>query len=258
LAPRALACAALDSIPSLMPASSPVADHFRKNAPLDRHQSFRHRAVLGMLRGLEGRVLDYGCGYGDLTYAISKSNPVLGVDVDPERVAFAAKEYAPISFRQCRADGLDLPDAEFDIVTSVVVLPFVPDPDDYLAEIARVLKPGGYLIIAARNVPLLTRAADFVRQRLLRRKPPTRLFCTSPGQVRDLLVRHGFQVLRRGAFYDPPFERRESVVDLINGAIALLDERLRLGRWAPYPLFLARRSTMRGVSQSPATIEFTE
>jgi ubiquinone/menaquinone biosynthesis C-methylase UbiE len=223
-----------------MPASPPIADHFRKDAPQDRHQASRHRAVLSMLRGLQGQVLDYGCGYGDLTYAISKTNPVQGVDVDSERVQFAAKEYAPISFRQCRADGLDLPDAEFDIVTSVVVLPFVPDPDAYLAEIRRVLKPGGHLIIATRNDPALTHLASSLRARRGKEEERRGLFCPSLGEVMRLLEQHGFRVLRRSAFYDPPLERRGSVFDIVNGTIALLDEALALARFAPYLLFLAR------------------
>ena len=76
------------------PRDQAVPVHFHRGAPQDAHQARRHRAILGAMKGLAGAVLDYGCGWGDITFAISRTHPdVRGVDVDPQRVAFAAAQY---------------------------------------------------------------------------------------------------------------------------------------------------------------------
>ena len=38
-------------------------------------------------------IIDYGCGYGELTWELAKTHDVTGVDLNPERVRFAAREY---------------------------------------------------------------------------------------------------------------------------------------------------------------------
>src|SRR5262249_53376894 len=126
--------------------------NFYKGARRTWHQLRRHGSVLRLLRRVQGDVLDYGCGYGDLTYAIAQTHPVRGVDVDPRRIAFAAREYAPIPFSVCRPEGLDFPDRSFDVVTSVVVIHFAPDPLAYLREIHRVLRDDGHVLIVAMNL----------------------------------------------------------------------------------------------------------
>ena len=222
-----------------------VPAHFRKDAPQNPHQRRRHRAVLALIDGLSGRVLDYGCGYGDLTYAISRTHPdVLGVDVAPDRVAFALREYAPLPFEVCPERGLNLPDASFDIVASVVVLPFVPDPDVYLADVHRVLRPGGYLIIATKTWPLLRRVWRKLRDGSgegARRGQVVRHLHTLD-TTEALLQAHGFTVLRREAFYDPPFTNIKNAADVLNGLVDVVSEALRLKTPAPYPLLLARRN----------------
>jgi len=234
--------AVADSTASLV--RSEVPRHFRKDAPKSAHQSRRHRAVLGLLERLPpGRALDYGCGYGDLTYAISRTHPdVLGVDTAPERIEFARAEYAPLRFEVCAAQGLDLPDASFDIVTSVVVLPFVPDPGAYLDEVRRVLRPGGHLIVATKTWPPLRRIYHRLRGGSGgTAKKRSTLHLHTLGAAAALLAAHGFSVLRRDAFYDPPFSNRKNAGDLANSVVELGCELLRLKTPAPYPLLLARR-----------------
>src|SRR6516225_1860816 len=105
-----------------MPDAKSTGDHpfpgvpanYRKGARPTWHQRRRHRAVLRLLQGVSGKVLDFGCGYGDLAYAIAQTHSVEGVDVDPDRVAFAAHEYAPIPFSRCDPAKLPFPDQSFD------------------------------------------------------------------------------------------------------------------------------------------------
>ena len=224
-----------------------VPENFRKGAQPNAHQRQRHRVVLDLLRGLSGEVLDYGCGYGDLTHAISRTHAVRGVDVDAARIAFAQDQYAPIPFAVCGDDRLAFADATFDVVTSVVVLPFVPDPDVYLREIHRVLKPGGHLILVARTQPWLNRLYQRWRSGGERERGKTpwnggsTLFTAPPQVVEKRIVAHGFDIQRRGALYDPPFENHKNLRDLANSLVELVGERLALDAVAPYPVFLARR-----------------
>lgn len=224
--------------------SGDIPRHFYRDAPQDPHQRRRHQAVLSLLRDLPpGRVLDYGFGWGDIAWAASRTHPdIHAVDVEPRRVEFARQQYAPIPFDQCRPDGVDFADASFDIVLSIVVLPFVPDDEAYVAELRRVLRPGGHLVIATKTSQFLPRVWMRLSGRRERdRNPAPGIRHHDAADAAALLCRHGFTVLRREAFYDPPFEARRNVADLVNGVFEVAGDALGLVDPAPYPLFLARR-----------------
>jgi ubiquinone/menaquinone biosynthesis C-methylase UbiE len=194
------------------PSYSWVPASFRKGARRGWHQRRRHAAVLRLLKGLNGEVLDYGCGYGDVSYAVSATHAVRGVDVDPVRVAFAAQEYAPIPFQVCDKHTVPFPEATFDVVLSSVVIQFVEDPVAYLEEVKRVLRPGGYLLLICRQRPLIRLAL----RRALGRGPVSELTWVGPDgqsqqvwlpaipEFEDFVTQQGFQALRKDHFYDPP------------------------------------------------------
>ncbi len=224
---------------------SDVPTHFRRDARLDAHQRRRHEAVLSALRSLPpGRVLDYGCGWGDITWAMARSHPdIHAVDVDEQRIRFARLEYAPLDFSVCAETGLGFPDASFDIVTSIVVLPFVPDEATYLAEIARVLRPGGHLVIATRVCPLLRRLwHGMLGQSLRSRETSVGRRIHLPGDLRRLLADAGFHIVGQGGFHDPPFEARKNAADIVSGSIELIGESLGIVATAPYRIFIARKA----------------
>lgn len=97
------------------------------------------------------RVLDYGCGsgYGSARIA-GVAREVVAVDVAPDAVAYAAERFARSNLRFDAIDPtqpLPFPDASFDTVLSFQVFEHVEDPDRYLAEVRRVLAPGGTLML---------------------------------------------------------------------------------------------------------------
>lgn len=202
------------------------------------HQRRSNRAIVSLLSGVQGSVLDYGCGYGDITFEISKRNPVQGVDVDPARVAFASREYAPIRFQVCRPDGLDFDDESFDVVVSSAVIHFVPDPLRYLEEARRVLRDRGHLLIVCSNVMIMLNTM----RRLLGRPqkpPPMRIMYRS--EVADMLEHSGFEIVRETFFYDPPFISWKNPGDVLIGTINQTLSLLRVRATCGYFLLLARK-----------------
>jgi SAM-dependent methyltransferase len=105
-------------------------------------------------------VLDFGCGTGYGTHRLADSaSHITGIDVAPGAVAFAQDRYLPQAesagnaLEYVRIDPVELSplpfaDNHFDTVVSFQVIEHVPSVATYLAEIRRVLKPGGTFICA--------------------------------------------------------------------------------------------------------------
>jgi SAM-dependent methyltransferase len=133
------------------------------------------------------RVLDLGCRYGALTRAYVDGNEVVGVDVDREALAEAAK--LGIETRWADVDEpLPFEDASFDVVAAGELLEHVRDPERLTDEILRMLRPGGTFVGSVPNAFRLKNRLRF----LLGRKPeddPTHLHMFSPDEVRALLRR---------------------------------------------------------------------
>ncbi|WP_306357742.1 MULTISPECIES: bifunctional 2-polyprenyl-6-hydroxyphenol methylase/3-demethylubiquinol 3-O-methyltransferase UbiG [unclassified Nocardia] len=108
------------------------------------------------------RVLDVGCGGGYTTeFLHARGSVVSGVDVSPKLVA-AARQHAEqtgkdIDYRVGAAEALPFDDAAFDIVTCVDVLEHVQSPRAAVAEIHRVLRPGGLFMYDTINRTFMSR-----------------------------------------------------------------------------------------------------
>jgi SAM-dependent methyltransferase len=98
------------------------------------------------------RILDVGCGTGSLAFAVaarSQHSKVLAIDLSPEYIEHARRlnRGQNIIFQVGDACALPLPDHALDRVLSLLVLHFIPQTGQALAEMRRVSKPGG--VIAA-------------------------------------------------------------------------------------------------------------
>lgn len=112
-------------------------------------------AIAGLQPG--ETVLDLGSGGGlDCFLAAQKVGPagkVIGVDMTPEMVARARANahkggYSNVEFRLGEIEALPVADASVDLVISNCVLNLVPNKARAFAEIARVLKPGGRMMVS--------------------------------------------------------------------------------------------------------------
>lgn len=108
----------------------------------------------GIARGQ--RVLDIACGTGVLSRHAARLTGAEGhvTGLDPSAGMLAtAQEVAPeIDWRQGTAEAMDFPDASFDAVMSQFGMMFFADKPGAVAEMRRVLKPGGRLAVAVFDV----------------------------------------------------------------------------------------------------------
>ena len=117
------------------------------------------------------RVLDCGCGLGWFVKILGElyPSPLYGCDSDVPRLAAAQREVAGRAGLSA-ADILSLPypDAAFDKIVLSEVLEHLPDDTGGLAEVCRVLKPGGRVAITVPNhdYPLLWDPVNWVRERV--------------------------------------------------------------------------------------------
>ena len=116
-------------------------------------EAIEQRLVLDLMGDLAGaHVLDVGCGDGALVCAAaSRGAEATGVDPDPAMLDAARtradKDGITAAFLEGRIERLPFPDASFDVVASITVLCFVSDASGALREMARVLRPGGRLVL---------------------------------------------------------------------------------------------------------------
>jgi len=109
-------------------------------------------AAFAALAGAEWTIGDLGCGTGQLSAALAPFVArVVAVDASAAMLQAAKRRlqaFTNIDLRRGELEALPIDDGRLDAATLMLVLHHVPDPAQALAEVARVLKPGGRVIIA--------------------------------------------------------------------------------------------------------------
>ena len=103
------------------------------------------------------RILDVGCGTGSLTFALPQAADlaeVAAIDFSPVFVAAAQQRNTDprITVAQGDACAIPFPDGRFDRALSLLVLHFVPQADQAVAEMRRVVRPGGVVAAAVGTI----------------------------------------------------------------------------------------------------------
>jgi len=118
---------------------------------LTYHFHVRRQRVLELLPERLGRVADVGCGPGVMVEAVlNRGGTFDGVDLSPEMVREARGKFGHlgnVSFREGSIEALTLPDAAYDQALCMAVIEYLSAPRRAMAEIARILKPGGIAIV---------------------------------------------------------------------------------------------------------------
>jgi ubiquinone/menaquinone biosynthesis C-methylase UbiE len=123
----------------------------------DKQMAFLDRKVFGDSRqwvchGAAGDVLEVGIGTGLNLDSYPADVSITGVDLSPEMLGHARRRAAasgrPVTLRVGDAHRLEFPDASFDTVVCTFALCAIPDDRRAIAEMWRVLRPGGRLRLA--------------------------------------------------------------------------------------------------------------
>jgi trans-aconitate methyltransferase len=175
-------------------------------------------AVVDLLDPQPGeRVIDLGCGSGDLTAAIAERGAdVLGVDSSPEMLARAAERFPHL--RLLLADGHELlVDEPVDAVFSNAALHWMRDPDEVLAAVRGALRVGGRFVAEMGGAGNVAQLIAALRAAAFRLDLDTDLelpwYFPTPGEQASRLEQAGFTV-RLLHYVDRP----TPLVDCTDGA----------------------------------------
>jgi len=194
--------------------------------------ALEERLILHLVGPPSGlRILDVGCGDAALAVALAKQDAIVtGVDSDPRMLAAgrarAEAGGVAVQLRQGDVRALPFPDGSFDLVLAVTVLCFVDDAARAVSEMARVLSPGGRLLIGELGRWSLWAAKRRVSGWLGSRAWRAATFRSTPA-LKALVTEAGVAVTGvHGAIYYPPLR---PMAALLAGCDAWIGKRTTAG-----------------------------
>jgi SAM-dependent methyltransferase len=139
----------------------------------------------------DGAVLDFGCGTGGMLSHLERFGDVSAVDGDEQAVAFCDRRGRAEVQHLPAGHPLPFAEASFDLVTSFDVLEHIEDDLAALRDLARVLRPGGRLVVAVPAFALLWGDQDVISHHFRRYRWP---------QLRGRLRAAGLEPLHHSYF----------------------------------------------------------
>ena len=117
-----------------------------------------HRYLLAQRYAAGKKVLDLACGEGYGSYFLSQTaKSVLGVDISTESVTHAQETYKRPNLAFCTGSIIAVPPEAgnaFDVIVCFEALEHIAEQDELLAEVKRLLTPGGMFIVSTPNKPV--------------------------------------------------------------------------------------------------------
>ena len=114
------------------------------------------RAAIAATNSIGGRVLEVGVGTGISLPQYASNTRIFGIDISAAMLRKAKTRVAELGLKNVEglavmdAEKLDFPDRSFDVVMAQYVVTAVANPEATLDELARVLRPGGEIILLSR------------------------------------------------------------------------------------------------------------
>ena len=181
------------------------------------------------------RVLEVGCGWGELAAWIGRETGarVTAVDLSPRMVELAKE--AGVAAQVADVQQLPFEDGSFDVAVAAWMLYHVPDRDRAVAELARVLRPGGRLVAATNSTTHLHELRDLVGS-----GPSTIAFSRESGE--ELLAQRFATVRRHDVDGELVFADRGEVEEYVRASISMSPFVGNLPEEIGEP-FVARRAT---------------
>jgi len=157
-------------------------------------------------RPQSGRVLEIGCGLGHLLGWLAEKYSIYGIDVNPWALRDASRNVPEGNFLLLSAEDMGIfPDGIFQVVIAKHVVEHLPDPEGAIAEMSRVLAPGGLLLLATPNTSSITRSIK--KRDWIGYQDPTHVSLWSPEAWLGTLER--YQIAPRkvysDGFWDAPY-----------------------------------------------------
>lgn len=180
-----------------------------------------------------GKLVDVGCGEGQVARMATELNSmdVVGIDPAMSQVVVASERGGGPVYLQGSADALGLPPASMDAAVACLVFEHIEDLDSALAEVARVLRPGGTFLLLLNHPLLQTPGSGWIDDQMI--DPPEQYW-----RIGAYLVEGDTEEqVERGVFirfFHRPLSR------YLNAAADLGLQLVRMEEPAPPPGFLAR------------------
>jgi ubiquinone/menaquinone biosynthesis C-methylase UbiE len=143
------------------------------------------------------RALDVGTGAGALAFALAPLvREVVGLDPVPELLELARERSLPnTQFVEGDGTALPFPDDAFDLAGTHRTLHHVAQPERVVAELARVTRPGGHVLVVDQLAPADSAAAAALHEFETVRDPSHARLLTD-GELRELFAANGLVLLR--------------------------------------------------------------
>ncbi len=129
--------------------------------PIQHEHHHRYLLAASYCHGKD--VLDIACGEGYGSCLLSTvANSVVGIDIDPDTVAFAQRLYSneKLQFKRGDAVAIDMPDQSLDVVVSFETIEHFAGQVEFVNEVRRVLRPNGLFIVSSPNRPVYSDQDD--------------------------------------------------------------------------------------------------